>query len=130
MSWAKLNESEESVKEVQIAEEKNYSVLETDEKAKEELSRVVAVANEWNFLQQKATNSESANPLQNPKFIEARRQPKPKMEAENLARKYGLIKDTSERAYQILLDLGMVEASAPINMTKSEGIIDMDKKEE
>ena len=67
MSWAKLNESEESVKEVQIAEEKNYSVLETDEKAKEELSRVVAVANEWNFLQQKATNSESANPLQNPK---------------------------------------------------------------
>ena len=52
------------------------------------------------------------------------------MEAENLARKYGLIKDTSERAYQILLDLGMVEASAPINMTKFEGIIDMDKKEE
>lgn len=41
--------------------------------------------------------------------IEARRrQPKVKNEEAKLATKYGQIKDISERAYQILVDLGMV----------------------
>jgi hypothetical protein len=47
---------------------------------------------------------------------------------ERLALKYGSIDDISERAYQVLLDLGMIAESKPIDMSKFEGIIDTDKK--
>jgi hypothetical protein len=122
----KISEMKSSEKEsLEEVQQEPAGISETDDKIKAELNRVLATANELKFLQEEAINS-TAYPLRDQKFMEARRQPKPKMEEENLASKYGQIRDTSERAYQILVDLGMVEASAPIDMTKFEGIIDMD----
>jgi hypothetical protein len=42
-------------------------------------------------------------------FVDARRQPKPPEEEATLAAKYAAISDVGERAYQVLLDLGMIE---------------------
>jgi hypothetical protein len=49
-------------------------------------------------------------PYQDRKFVEARRQPKSPKEEAALAARYGAIEDVGERAYRILLDLGMIEA--------------------
>jgi len=43
------------------------------------------------------------------KYIQARSQPKSCLEEQRLQRKYGNISDVGERAYQIIVDLGMVE---------------------
>lgn len=125
-----LTESTSSAEEESLAEEYvegNSAVILVDDKGTEELSRVLALTNEWKFLQEEAANTVYA--LREQKFIEARRQPKAKTDAEKLATKYGKISDTSERAYQILVDLGMVEPSSrAMDISKFEGIIDMDKQ--
>jgi hypothetical protein len=50
-------------------------------------------------------------PVSNRKFQAARQQPKQPEEEDGLKDKYGTIDDVGERAYQILLDLGLVEKS-------------------
>ena len=54
-------------------------------------------------------------PLQDPQFVEARKQPKsPEVEAA-LAAKYAAIESLEDRAFQILVDLGMVETNMVLN---------------
>ena len=48
-------------------------------------------------------------PLKSPKYRKARQQPKAPQEEDELKQKYASIDDIEERAYQILVDLGMVE---------------------
>ena len=48
-------------------------------------------------------------PLMTPKFVDARKPTKSETEDEKLRKKYKAIQDDSERAFQILLDLGMIE---------------------
>jgi hypothetical protein len=50
-------------------------------------------------------------PLQDKKYVKARTQPKSPREEEILAAKYAAIPTVEERAYQILVDLGMIEVS-------------------
>lgn len=71
--------------------------LETNDSTKEKLTRVVD------------ETIDMASPFHNSKFISSRQQPKPKVEEEKLAQKYAQITSISERAYQILVDLGMLE---------------------
>ena len=84
---------------------------------------------EGTFLYQPARNIEY--PLRDSQFREARRQPKSQEEKERWALKYARIDNVSERAYQVLLDLGMIEQSRPTvdMMSKFDGIIDTNKKE-
>jgi hypothetical protein len=101
-------------------------VLEHDPAIEQEIHHNLDIAKEWTFLHQPARNT--PYPLRDPKFLDARRQPKSLEDKERLALKYGSIDDISERAYQVLLDLGMIAESKPIDMSKFEGIIDTDKK--
>ena len=48
-------------------------------------------------------------PLCDPEHIQARSQPKSSTEEAQIAAKYASISDVGERAFQILVDLGMVE---------------------
>jgi hypothetical protein len=54
---------------------------------------------------------ETNSPVVGRKFQAARQQPKLLEEEDKLKDKYGAIDDVEERAYQILLDLGLVEES-------------------
>lgn len=56
-------------------------------------------------------------PLKSKKYQHARRQPKSPEEEDALKQKYASIEDLSERAYTILVDLGMVEPSDPNQQT-------------
>ena len=51
-------------------------------------------------------------PLMAKKYIDARSQPKSVTEESKLADKYASIPDVGDRAFQILLDLGMIESSS------------------
>mmetsp|Transcript_48290 Transcript_48290/g.116989 ORF Transcript_48290/g.116989 Transcript_48290/m.116989 type:complete len:454 (-) Transcript_48290:223-1584(-) len=51
-------------------------------------------------------------PLMTKKYIDARSQPKSFTEESTLADKYASIPDVGDRAFQILLDLGMIESSS------------------
>jgi hypothetical protein len=51
-------------------------------------------------------------PLCDPMHLKAREQPKSPTEEAELAAKYARIDDVGERAFQILIDLGMVEVTA------------------
>jgi hypothetical protein len=53
--------------------------------------------------------SRSAPSPDAPAVLRNKQQPKPHTEEEMLMKKYGSIESLEERAYQILLDLGMVE---------------------
>jgi hypothetical protein len=53
--------------------------------------------------------SRSTPPPDAPAVVRNKQQPKPPTEEEMLMKKYGSIESLEERAYQILLDLGMVE---------------------
>lgn len=44
-----------------------------------------------------------------PKFVDARKPTKSEAEEEKLRNKYKAIQDDGERAFQILLDLGMIQ---------------------
>jgi hypothetical protein len=103
-------------------ESNKAGVLEHDPAIELEIHQHLDMAKEWIVLRQSASNT--AYPLQDPKFIEARRQPKSLQDKQRLAVKYGSIKDISERAYQVLLDLGMIEESKPVDMSKFDDIID------
>ena len=83
---------------------------------KEEVNQVVSIAKEREVQQKQAVN-----PLRDPPLVGSRQQPKSQSEEEMLKTKYGQIDDVSERAYQILIDLGMVEASNPLEKTPFEG---------
>ena len=48
-------------------------------------------------------------PLCDPKYVQARKQPKAQKDEALLAARYGAISDLEEKAYQILVDLGMIE---------------------
>jgi hypothetical protein len=50
-------------------------------------------------------------PLKNPKYTKARQQPKAPTEEEQLKQKYASIDSLEERAFQVLVDLGMVETT-------------------
>lgn len=54
--------------------------------------------------------SSSNLPLMSPKYRAARSQPKSAQEESTLAEKYAAIADIGDRAFQILLDLGMIDA--------------------
>ena len=81
------------------------SILQLNDTTKKELEQVISITKEWEFQQEEAITS---YPLPDPKFVGSRRQPKSKDEEEMLKAKYGQIHDVSERAYQILVDLGLV----------------------
>ncbi|KAG7353084.1 hypothetical protein IV203_009132 [Nitzschia inconspicua] len=51
----------------------------------------------------------SSLPLKDPIYIQARNQPKPPAEEAEIAARYAEITDLGERAFQILVDLGMIE---------------------
>jgi hypothetical protein len=72
---------------------------------------------EWKFLMEDADLT-TAYPLQDEQFVHARRQPKSAPEEAALAAKYAAIEDLMDRAYQILVDLGMIEETQPIDMDK------------
>jgi hypothetical protein len=55
------------------------------------------------------TNTEL--PLMTKKYIEARQQPKSQAEEERLQKKYMAYTDVGERAFAILVDLGMIEVA-------------------
>ena len=103
--------------------------LEHDPDTEQEIHDSLDRDKEWTFLHQPARNIEY--PLQDSQFLEARRQPKSQEEKERWALKYARIDNVSERAYQVLLDLGMIEQSRPTvdMMSKFDGIIDTNKKE-
>ena len=104
-------------------------VLEHDPRIEQEIQDHLDLAREWTVLHQPARPT--TYPLRDPQFLQARRQPKSVEEQERLARKYASITKLSERAYQVLLDLGMIEKSTPtVDMSKFEGIIDMTMKKE
>jgi hypothetical protein len=104
-------------------------VLEHDPRIEQEIQDHLDLAREWTLLHQPAR--QTTYPLRDPQFLQARRQPKSVEEQERLARKYASIQNLSERAYQVLLDLGMIEKSKPtVDMSKFEGIIDMTMKKE
>ena len=54
-----------------------------------------------------ATNAEL--PLMTPQFVKARQQPKTAMEERLLQQKYQSIANLEDKAFQILVDLGMIE---------------------
>jgi len=54
-------------------------------------------------------NTQQSLPLSDPKHLEARNQPKPPEEEAALAARYAAISDLGERAFQIIVDLGMIE---------------------
>lgn len=102
-------------------------VLEHDPAIEREIHQNLEIVKEWGYLHQPAHNT--AYPLRDPQFIEARRQPKPRAEKERLAMKYASIEDVSDRAFQVLLDLGMIEASSkPVDMAKFDDIVDATHK--
>ena len=90
------------------------TILQSDDEAKIELHDVVSNTEELKF-QQEEVHINAGYPSLDPKFVGSRQQPKSKDEEERLKSKYGQIHDLSERAYQILVDLGMVDASNPLN---------------
>jgi hypothetical protein len=78
---------------------------------------------EWKFLMEDADLT-TAYPLQDEQFVYARRQPKSAAEEAALAAKYAAIEALMDRAYQILLDLGMIEETQPIDMDKFTEILE------
>ena len=56
-----------------------------------------------------AVKTNSDLPLMTPQFLEARKQPKVATEEELLKQKYQAIPDLGLRAFNILVDLGMIE---------------------
>ncbi len=96
------------------------SVLETEETIKKES----AVTKENNLLQEETIPA--TYPSRDPTSVTSRQQPKSKQEEEQLATKYAQIVNVSERAYQILVDLGMVDESEQIDVTKFNGTIDLE----
>jgi len=59
---------------------------------------------DWDF----AEEGTDSRPLLEPKYIRARQQPKDPIEEIRLQQKYAAIESLEERAFQILLDLGML----------------------
>ena len=53
-------------------------------------------------------------PLMTKKYIEARKQPKSRSEEARLKKKYEAYADVGERAFAILVDLGMIEVTDPV----------------
>lgn len=102
-------------------------VLQYDPSIQKEIHHNLDMIKEWTFLHQPAMNQEY--PLQDAMFVEARRQPKSIEDQERLAFKYGKIDDLSERAFQILLDLGMIRSSTKpmLDVSKVKEIIDTDQ---
>jgi len=91
--------------------EEKTGVLKSDDSAVDESNRVAFINKESKYLHEEAANTEL--PLQVPKHIETRKQPKPPSAEEALAAKYAQIPSLSDRAYEVLKDLGMVEESSP-----------------
>jgi hypothetical protein len=119
----------ETVQEMATARTSAGGVLEHDPRIEQEIQDHLDLAREWTVLHQPARPT--TYPLRDPQFLQARRQPKSVEEQERLAMKYASIENLSERAYQVLLDLGMIEKSTPtVDMSKYEGIIDMTRKKE
>ena len=58
---------------------------------------------------EKSTVTTTELPLMTRSFVQARSQPKSPSEEKKLQRKYAAIPELGDRAYQILVDLGMVE---------------------
>jgi hypothetical protein len=59
------------------------------------------------------TNTEL--PLMTPKYIEVRKQPKSQAEEERLKKKYMAYTDVGERAFAILVELGMIEVAESVD---------------
>jgi hypothetical protein len=92
-----------------------YSTLdnESGELHGEEMNPVMDLQAKGDFLMADAANIEY--PLIGEQFVEARRQPKNIAEESALAAKYAAIDSLEDRAYQILLDLELIEETAPID---------------
>jgi hypothetical protein len=78
------------------------------------LKRLTQIRRELEYLLEDATNANL--PLMDEHFVEARRQPKSPEEDHFLAMKYAAIKSLADRAYQIILDLGMIEESYVVDL--------------
>jgi hypothetical protein len=102
------------------------SRLRSLEKAKEEklkkLKRLTQIRQELEYLLEDATNANL--PLMDEHSVEARQQPKSPEEEDLLARRYAAIESLANRAYQILLDLGMIEESYGVDFDVIRGLLD------
>ncbi len=100
----------ESVGKLVFAKDKYLSGAETI--SREEIKEAV------NGIADKGRDRSSLPHIMDEKYVQARQQPKSPEEAKILAGKYAAITCLEERAFQILVDLGMVEVrEAPIDNT-------------
>jgi hypothetical protein len=88
----------------------------------EEMKPVMDIQAECDFLMADAANIEY--PSIDEQFVGARRQPKNIAEEFALDSKYAAIGSLEDRAYQILLDLELIEETAPIDIDEITAILD------
>lgn len=72
---------------------------------------------EWEYLEQEATNT--VHPLQDPQHVQARMPLTDPIDQVKMAAKYAAIESVEDRAYHILLNLGMIEETPPSSMVYS-----------
>jgi hypothetical protein len=77
----------------------------------EEYDKIIPLRSETNagHVADLVADEGSLLPLLDQKYVDARKQPKPPKEKAILAARYAAIPTVEERAYQILVDLGMIE---------------------
>ena len=71
-----------------------------------------------------ASSTTTELPLTTKPFVQARSQPKGQSEEKRLQQKYAAIPDVGDRAYQILVDLGMVEVEQHSSATANSASTD------
>lgn len=76
------------------------------------------------MLTRETASATAELPLMTKHFVQARSQPKGLSEEKRLQQKYAAIPDVGERAYQILVDLGMVEIEQQSSATGTKASSD------
>jgi hypothetical protein len=113
--FEQLYDAKKETKNGDGSSEKLDPVIDEETRRKDELQA------EWKVLLEETANS--CYPLSDEAFVEARCQPKSSDEEAKLIDRYHSIESTEERAFQILLDLGMIQESTPVNIEKFNEIL-------
>ena len=100
---------EEDIVVIEGGEEQSAEIVEGGD-----TQHLTEVEREWHRLMEDAVNTEY--PLADRRFFEARIQPKSQEEEAAVSAKYAAIESVEDRAFQILLDLGLVEETKPIDI--------------
>jgi hypothetical protein len=105
------------------------SFIQMTQDAKEAIQATKDLQAEWEYLEQEATNT--VYPSQDPQHVQARMPLTDPIDQVKMATKYAAIKSVEDRAYQILLDLGMIEERLPpVDMSKFNGVLNLNKQED